>query len=100
MTATEALERRVWVHPYDPALFQRIAELGTVAGNWDRVVAARESLVALGPVDRSRALYELALAQRNGGDRAAARSTVLMALELAPGYEDALELLLELRGGG
>ncbi len=98
--AAEALERRVWVHPYDPALFQRIAELGTVAGNWDRVVAARESLVALGPVDRSRALYELALAQRNGGDRAAARSTVLLALELAPGYEDALELLLELRGGG
>lgn len=100
VAATEALERRVWVHPYDPALYQRLAELGTEAGDWDRVVAARESLVALGPVDRSRALYELAVAHRNGGDGAAARRTVLMALELAPGYEDALELLLELRGGG
>lgn len=98
--ATAALERNLWVYPYDPALFRSLATMAEEAGDRDQVVAARRALVALGPVDRSQALYDLAVAQRDAGLTAAARSTVLQALELAPGYEAALELLLELRGGG
>jgi tetratricopeptide (TPR) repeat protein len=98
--ATRALERNLWVHPYDPALLSRLATLAEEAGDRDRVVEARRALVALDPVDRSQALYDLAVAQRDAGDTAAARSTVLQALEIAPGFEAALELLLELRGGG
>ena len=60
----------------------------------------RAALVALDPPDRAVALYELALAQRNAGLPERARRTVLRALEVAPGYDPAQELLLELVGEG
>ena len=43
---------------------------------------------------------DVALAQRDAGDRAGARRSVLRALDVAPNFEPALELLLELRAGG
>ena len=44
--------------------------------------------------------YQIARLLHLKGDRGAARSAVLAALEIAPNYEDALDLLLELRRGG
>src|SRR5690606_30964888 len=67
------------------------------AGNAAGVVDAREALVALGPTDRAEALYQLAVALHRAGDNAAARRTVLQALEIAPNYEAAQMLLLEVR---
>jgi len=55
-------------------------------------------VVALHPVDEAEALYLLAAAQREAGDNRSARRTVMGALEIAPNYEDALELLLALTG--
>ncbi len=52
--------------------------------------------MALDPVDRVEALYLLALAHHRAGERDEARLVVLQALEMAPNYEDALDLLLEL----
>jgi hypothetical protein len=63
-------------------------------------VRERTAVVALAPTDRAQALYLLAVAQRDAGDGAAARRSVLRALEIAPNYDSALELLLELRGAG
>ena len=40
------------------------------------------------------------VAQSDAGDATAARRSVLRALEIAPNYDVALELLLELRGTG
>lgn len=97
--AATALERLIWVHPYDAAVHTRIAELGAAAEDWPAVVRARRALVALHPVDRAGALYQLALALYNAGDMAAARSEVLAALEIAPGFADAQELLLRIPGG-
>jgi tetratricopeptide (TPR) repeat protein len=98
--ALEALERILWIHPYAPDLHLRVADLAERAQDWDRLVLAREALVALEPVDRAQALYGLARAYQSAGRPDRARSTVLQALEIAPAYDDALELLLELRGGG
>ena len=53
-------------------------------------------MVALGPVDRAEALYQLALAYFEGGDLQAARRTVLRALERAPSFDAAQELLLDI----
>jgi Tfp pilus assembly protein PilF len=47
-------------------------------------------------VDLAGALYQLALAQHRGGENAAARRSVIRALEQAPNYADAQELLLTL----
>lgn len=98
--AAAALARAVHVYPYEADLHRRLAELAAVAGDRALAVRARASVVALGPVDLADALYRLALAQRDAGDPRAARASVLRALEVAPNFEPALELLLELRGGG
>ena len=52
----------------------------------DRVEVG-EALVALDPVDRAEALYQLALAHRDAGDLVKAKSAVLRALEDAPRVE-------------
>ncbi len=56
-------------------------------------------MVALNPVDRAEAYYRLALAHRDAGQSAEARRSVLRALEEAPHFERAQELLLALQGG-
>jgi tetratricopeptide (TPR) repeat protein len=94
-----ALERAVWISPYEPSLHEKLAELYGTTGDRQGVVRARMALVALDPVDRAEALYQLALAQLEAGDSAAARRTVLRALEIAPNFERAQELLLRVRSG-
>jgi Tfp pilus assembly protein PilF len=51
-------------------------------------------VVALAPVDRAEALYQLALAWHELGDEKQARTSVLRALEDAPNFTPAQELLL------
>jgi Flp pilus assembly protein TadD len=80
-------------------LHRRLADLNARVGNQEEAVRERAAVVALGPPDRAEALYLLAVAQRDAGDGIGARRSVLRALEIAPNYQLALELLLELRAG-
>ena len=102
--ASRALERAIYISPYDPAVHLTLAGLYAAAGQRGKAVRERRAVVALDPVDRPEALYQLAVALRDAGDAAEARSTVLRALELAPSFARAQELLLALRrpaaGGG
>jgi Tfp pilus assembly protein PilF len=54
------------------------------------------AVLALNPVDEAEARYQLALAWFQAGDMAAARREVLRALEIAPAFEKAQELLLRI----
>ncbi|HKO16375.1 MAG TPA: tetratricopeptide repeat protein [Gemmatimonadaceae bacterium] len=94
--AAEALDGAMYVNPYDVAMHQRLALLYQKAGDPQKVVRERRAVVALAPVDRADALYELAVAYRDAGDGAAARTTLLRALEQAPNFEKAQALLLTL----
>jgi tetratricopeptide (TPR) repeat protein len=94
--AAAALERALYIWPFEPGLHQRLAALHAKLGDRGRIVRARRSLVALDPVDRPEALYQLALALLEAGDAAQARREVLRALELAPRFQRAQELLLRL----
>jgi tetratricopeptide (TPR) repeat protein len=98
--AASALERTVYISPYDPAVHVRLAGLYGRLRDYKKAVRERRAVVALNPVDRAEALYQLALAYRDAGDTAAARREVLRALEQAPNFEKAQELLLALRGPG
>jgi tetratricopeptide (TPR) repeat protein len=98
--AAAALERAVWISPYEIALHEKLAELLAATGQTDKVVLEREAVVALKPVDRAEALYQLARAHFEAGDRAAARREVLRALEQAPSFQKAQELLLRIRRQG
>jgi tetratricopeptide (TPR) repeat protein len=98
--AAAALDKAVQIWPYEIELHERLAGLASGLGNHEEAVRERSAVVALAPTDRAEAQYLLALAQRDAGDAAGARRSVLRALEIAPNYDAALELLLELRGTG
>jgi tetratricopeptide (TPR) repeat protein len=97
--AADALDRAIFVNPFDMAMHQRLAELSSAAGDKARTVREREAIVAMGPVDRAEALYQLAQAQHDMGDDAHARKSVLRALEEAPNFEKAQTLLLTIVDG-
>ena len=94
--AARALDGALYISPFEPALHERLAALDQRLGDRPGVVRGRRSLVALDPVDRPEALYQLALALLDAGDGAGARREVLHALEIAPRFQRAQELLLRL----
>jgi tetratricopeptide (TPR) repeat protein len=102
--AAAALERAMYISPYDASLHVRLANHYARLGDKAKVVRERAAVVALNPVDRAEALYQLALAYYEAGEAQAARREVLRALEDAPNFEKAQELLLKLqranRSGG
>ncbi|MGH7720863.1 MAG: tetratricopeptide repeat protein [Gemmatimonadaceae bacterium] len=95
--AAAALERAIYISPYEVTVHARLAELSAGLGDRARAVRERRAVVALNPVDRADALYQLALAYHQAGDTGSARREVLRALELAPNFEKAQELLLSLQ---
>ncbi len=98
--AADVLRDLAHVHPYAIEEHERLAALMESVGDLEGAVVERRAVVALDPVDRAAAHFRLARALHRSGDRAAARRAVLAALEIAPNYEEALELLLELRRAG
>jgi tetratricopeptide (TPR) repeat protein len=101
--AAAALASAIYINPFDLTVHQTLAELAKASGDARMVVRERRAVVALAPVDRPEALFQLAVAYREAGDSAAARRTVLRALEDAPNFEKAQSLLLvihEERTGG
>ncbi len=96
--AMRALDRLLWIWPYEPGVHARMATLAAVQGDRARAVLERRALVAMKPTDMLEARYELARAMRDAGDVAGARRELLQVLEEAPSFEKAQALLLELRG--
>jgi tetratricopeptide (TPR) repeat protein len=92
--AAAALAAALYINPFELPVHQRLAELAKATGDTRMAVRERRAVVALAPVDRPEALYQLAVAYRDAGDTAAARRAVLRALEDAPNFEKAQELLL------
>lgn len=95
--ASEVLERALYITPFDRQIHQQLAQLYELLGRWDDHVRAREAVLALGPTDLSAARFQLALAYYQAGRYQPAHRAVLDALELAPHYADAQDLLLEVR---
>jgi len=97
--AADALDASMYVEPFEIARHEKLATLYTRLKAHAGAVRERRVVVALKPVDRAEALYQLALAYRDAGDAANARRSVLRALEEAPHFEQAQQLLLALRRG-
>jgi tetratricopeptide (TPR) repeat protein len=94
--AADALDRAMYINPFDANLHKQLADIARGLGDKQRAIRERAAIVALGPVDKADALYQLAMAQHEAGEDALARKSVLRALEDAPNYEKAQTLLLEL----
>jgi len=93
-------ERIAAIDPFDA---EAHATLGRLAMQRNEAeIAGREfrTVIALGPVDRAAAYTDLAESYFKAGKRAEAKKQTLAALEIAPTYERAQELLLKLVDGG
>jgi len=98
--AAAALARAIYVQPYDAGMHQELAGLYASLRQWPNAVRERRAVVALKPVDMAEARYQLAHALAQAGESAEARREVLRALELAPNFAAAQDLLVRLSGGG
>ncbi len=96
----EALASLDWVTPLDGERHLRLGRWWLEEGQAAAALAAIDRALALTPHDRAEALYLRARAQKMTGANAAARESLLDALEIAPAYRDAQKLLLELVRGG
>jgi tetratricopeptide (TPR) repeat protein len=94
--AARVLELAMYIAPGSAATHERLASMYATLGEWPKAVRERRAVVALAPADRAEAFYQLALALHSGGDDAGARRAVLQSLEVAPNFERAQKLLLEL----
>lgn len=92
-----ALERMIWIYPYDLPMHTRLAVASARTKDFKRAILERRAIVALDPPDKLEAQYELARALIDGGEVAEARRTLLAVLEQSPAFEKAQALLLELR---
>ena len=84
------------IDPFDPIPHQTLGRLAREAGRTETAVRELEVALALGPVDRVAAHTDLAETLFAAGRLADARRQTLNALEIAPTYDRALELLLSI----
>ncbi len=96
-SALAALERSLYISPFDLRVHERLAARAAGAGRRALAIRERQAVLALNPTDRVEALYLLAVAYAEAGDVPSARREVLRALDLAPNYEKAQGLLLSLQ---
>ena len=91
-----AYERLIEIDPFDPIPHQTLGRIAKDAGRTETAVRELEVALALGPVDRVAAHTDLAETLFAAGRLAEARRQTLSALEIAPTYDRALELLLSI----
>ncbi|MQA91987.1 MAG: tetratricopeptide repeat protein [Gemmatimonas sp.] len=94
--AAAALERAVWIYPYEADPHLKLADLYTELDEHLLAVRERRAVVGLEPTNRAAALYQLALSLFQAGELERARVEVLRALEAAPNFEEAQDLLLQI----
>ncbi len=94
LAALTALEETIYIFPNVPEPHRERSELYAQLDDLEGLVRARRALVAVETVDRAGAHFRLAEALYRTGDLRDARRQLLSALEIAPAYSPALELLL------
>jgi tetratricopeptide (TPR) repeat protein len=96
--ALEALRLSFYVNPFDYAVHARSGELWLAGGDALRALGEFQVVLALKPPNAAEANYNVARAYYSLGNTPDAKRAVLRALEDAPGYEQAQELLLKIVG--
>jgi len=89
-------ERIVAIDPFDAEAHGVLGRLALQRNDADTAIRHYKTVLALAPVDRATALTDYAESLLKGGKRADARKQVIAALEIAPSFERAQALLLDL----
>ncbi|MFY9609289.1 MAG: tetratricopeptide repeat protein [Blastocatellia bacterium] len=95
--AVEALKQCFYAQPFDATLHKLAGDAYLELGNTSEAIREFRVTIALAPPDLAEAHFDLARALEAAGNRTEARREVVRALEIAPGFEKAQELLLKLR---
>jgi Tfp pilus assembly protein PilF len=93
-------QRIIAIDPFDPDAHAMLGRFALQRNEADAAAREFRTVIALGPVDRAAAYTDLAESYLKGGKRAEAKKQTLAALEIAPNYERAQDLLLKIVGGG
>jgi tetratricopeptide (TPR) repeat protein len=94
--ARQALESALYVRPLDLEEHRKLGDLLLSQKQYAPAVREFEVLLALNTTDKAGAYYKLAEANFGEGNKDTARTNVRKALEIAPSYEPAQELLLKI----
>nr|WP_218623996.1 tetratricopeptide repeat protein [Granulicella sp. dw_53] len=95
--AAGTLDRLNSIYPVrDEELHRHLGELWFAQGNFAGAIRENSAVVAMKPLDKAGAEFQLARAYFAAGERAKAEETVLLALEATPGFRPAQKLLLEI----
>ena len=97
--AAATLDRINYIDPaYDEDLHRHLGRLWLQLKNYDGAIREYRAVLALHPLDKASAEFELAQAYFAAGRRSEAQDAVLASLEVAPDYRPAQKLLLKLAG--
>ena len=94
--AAATLDRINYIYPVDEDLHHRLGGLWLAQGNNAGAIREYAAVVALNPLDKAGAQFNLAQAYFAAGQRDKAEASVLLALETAPGFRPAQKLLLQI----
>ena len=89
-------ERVAAIDPFDPEAHAMLGRFALGRNQLDSASREFRTVIALGPVDRAAAYTDLGESYLKAGKRSEAKKQILSALEIAPGYERAQGLLLQL----
>ncbi len=93
-----AFQRIAGVDPFDAGAHRALGRFALARGQADAAEREFRAVLALNPVDAAEAHTDLAESYLKGGKRADAKKETLAALEIAPTYQRAQELLLKIVG--
>ncbi len=91
-----ALEAAMFIRPMDMEEHQKLGDLLLREKQYAPAAREFETLLALNTPDKAGVYYKLAESTLGQGNRQAARTNVMKALEIAPSFEPAQELLLKI----
>jgi tetratricopeptide (TPR) repeat protein len=98
VAAIRVLEDLIQVAPLNDAVHAELGDWLLAEGRAEQALAEYEALFAMEPHDQAAAHLRLARARLQLDDRGLAREHLLYALEIAPHYREAQQLLLEIVG--
>jgi tetratricopeptide (TPR) repeat protein len=96
--ALEAMRLSFYINPFEYAMHTRAGELSLEAKDYAQALAEFQVTLALDAPNKAEANYNVANAYHLLGRQPEARRSILRALEAAPSYEKAQELLLKITG--
>ena len=95
--AAATLDRLNWIYPVDEELHRHLGDLWFAQNNFSGAIREYAAVVALQPLDKASAQFNLARAYFASGQKDKAEDHLLASLEAAPDYRPAQKLLLQMK---